>query len=260
MDFPYLKSCLIGLFMIGVCAAAHPNEVVIASDLEVDSQVEGDVLVIGGSLLLGPNAHVTGDAVTIFGTVELMPGAKVEGHVLHMENLASLGPDLSEEKHGRVTVFLLSSGFWLLLTTLGGLLFRPALARGLFTVRSVGWRVVLFAFLIQLILIGALIGVLGFGPRSAGVLTALILALALGIKIMGLSVIGWWLGAGLVPPRLGSAVPVTGRIFLGVSLMMVLRVIPVLGGFVWMVVSFMALGVGVFVLGSLRGKNAPVTV
>jgi hypothetical protein len=55
--------------------------VVFGADGRIDGRVNGDVVVLGGRLTLGPNADVTGNAVTVAGTLSRDPGARVGGDV-----------------------------------------------------------------------------------------------------------------------------------------------------------------------------------
>ncbi len=52
----------------------------------MDGEVEGDVVVTGGSITLGSSAHVFGSLVTIGGTLEQADGAQVDGEISNSQN------------------------------------------------------------------------------------------------------------------------------------------------------------------------------
>jgi len=259
MDSSFLKSFLLALFLLTSAFQISAEEMAVASDLAINSRVEGDVLVVGGVLRLGPHAHVTGDAITIFGSIEIKKGAQVEGRILHLEQLASLDPQIESRVHGRLAIFLLSSGIWLFLTTLIGVFFRAPLARSLLQLRALGWRLIILSILTQATLIGAMIAALGLGSVVAVPLTALILSLALTIKAMGMAVLGWLVGTWMLPLKFSGILPPSAKIFPGVLLFNLLRLLPGFGGILWMIVSLLALGAGIFVLGAFgkRGIQKP---
>lgn len=55
--------------------------VVIGGSATIDGRLEDDLVVIGGSVRVGPKAYVRGDIVSVGGTVDLAPGAEVSGEV-----------------------------------------------------------------------------------------------------------------------------------------------------------------------------------
>jgi len=247
------------LVLIGVLLLSplplHASRTAIATDLSIDSEIDGDVLIIGGELRLGPSAHVHGDAIVIFGGVQRNPAAQIDGRILHLGNLAALDPSFETRRHTRFSVFLLTTGFWLLVTTIPAMLMRKQLGRALYQLKVIGWRILPFALLIQLTLLGALLAALGLGPRLAAPLTGLVLGTAVVLKVLGLALLGWRVGA-LIVPR-SSYLPLNAKVFAGVLLFNVLRLIPVVGGQLWILLSVLALGCSVLVLGA--GGKVPVS-
>jgi hypothetical protein len=61
--------------------AAGDAVVAIFGTARVDGRVDGDVVAVGGSVVLGPHADVRGNAVAVGGSVERDPGARVDGDV-----------------------------------------------------------------------------------------------------------------------------------------------------------------------------------
>ena len=58
--------------------------VVMGSDAEILGKVNGDVVAVGGNIVLGPTASIVGDAVSIGGSISKEPGAKVYGQEVSM--------------------------------------------------------------------------------------------------------------------------------------------------------------------------------
>jgi hypothetical protein len=58
--------------------------VVMGSDAEVLGKVNGDVVAVGGNIVLGPTASIVGDAVSVGGSISKEPGAKVYGQEVSM--------------------------------------------------------------------------------------------------------------------------------------------------------------------------------
>ena len=75
--------------------------VVIGGSAQIDGRAVDDVVVVGGSLHLGPKAVVEGNAVSVGGSVTLDPGASVRGSIdenrFPWANI-SIGPDLDRRR------------------------------------------------------------------------------------------------------------------------------------------------------------------
>jgi hypothetical protein len=65
--------------------------VVLGGSATIDGRAEDDVVVIGGSLRVGPTGVVLGDVVTVGGESRIDPAATIEGRV---ENTTVVGPDV----------------------------------------------------------------------------------------------------------------------------------------------------------------------
>ncbi len=82
--------------------------VVLGADARIDGTVHGDVVVIGGDLVLGASARIDGDAVPVGGALEQDGGARVAGSAVELdaqlpasEALASLtGPVVASAPSG----------------------------------------------------------------------------------------------------------------------------------------------------------------
>lgn len=229
-------------------AAAGPGRAAFLAPLEVDGPVDGDVVAIGGDVILGPHARVGGHAVAVFGQVVLAPGARVEGRALSVVSLSSLTlVDEGSRSPASVSlgVPLLACGGWLLVTTLAALLAPAWMRRGAATVQRLGPRVVVMGLLVVVTLFTALVAVLGLGGPVGVGLAALLWLLFLVAKAIGLTLIGAILGGRIVPRLLHRPTPLSLDVFVGVGLLLAVRFLPIVGGSVWSVLAVVALGAGV---------------
>ncbi len=247
----FLILLLAGVSLTGFIQAQEvPDRLVaVGSDLEVDSEVAGDVVVFAGDLLLRPGAVVHGDAVVILGRIDRSPGATVDGRALGLSSLATLDLGPSPEGGGRGTraaVVLLVMGGWLLATSLVAWVAPVRIQEGVRFLRGLGWRVAMLGVLATATFFAALLAALGLGPVWGIPLSGVLVVLFVAVKVVGLAVIGAYLG-GLVVARSGiSTLPTTVDVFVGVSLLLLLRLLPLVGGFAWSALSIVALGTGAF--------------
>lgn len=75
--------------------------VVIGADARVDGVVHGDVVVISGTLTLGPDAQVGGDAVHLLGSLEQAEAARVGGSTVSVDGGEGAGSVLGRAGSGR---------------------------------------------------------------------------------------------------------------------------------------------------------------
>jgi hypothetical protein len=68
-------------YYLAADAIAHEPIVVLGGDATIDGHADDDVVVIGGTLRLGPKAVVDGDVVTVGGDAVIDPAATVRGNV-----------------------------------------------------------------------------------------------------------------------------------------------------------------------------------
>ena len=68
-------------YYLAVDATAHEPIIVMGGDATIDGHADDDVVVIGGTLRLGPKAVVGGDVVTVGGEAVIDPAATVRGNV-----------------------------------------------------------------------------------------------------------------------------------------------------------------------------------
>ncbi len=248
---------LIALFVFGLIlghgqmATASSARVGALSEMRVNEEVDGDVVVIGGDVVLGPQAHVHGHAVSIFGSVRVEPGAQVDGRVIGLSSLASLSlAPIQEDQGGHLDTALrfATAGGWLFVTTLIAFLWPAPIRRGVASLPQLGAKTLVLGVMVAITLVAGLIAVVGLGPFLGLPLAAAVAVAFLVVKALGLAVLGGGLGAVLlhraVPSRM---LPITTQVFVGVVAMLMIRFVPVVGGFAWTALVLVALGTGVFV-------------
>ncbi len=243
-----LTTVFVVLFVLVACtttAEAPRDAFALAKDLEIDGPIPGDAVVIAGDLILGPQSRIGGDAIAVLGTVRSADGAVVEGRVIALSSLATLDPEPISGIDGswRPGLFFVTAGLWLTAVTLIAALAPFKVRQGVFGLRISGWRVVPLGFVTVSLLFAALIGVLGLGPRWGVNLAGVLMLCFLTLKAVGLAILGAWFG-GLVRAGYGVGWPTSVDVLLTVGLLLCLRLVPVLGGPVWGVISIVSVGVG----------------
>lgn len=263
---PFLTPILVvGLLAIGVASSEAATDVFrFATDLDINSKVEGNAVVLGGDLTLGPQARVSGDAIAVLGTVHLDNEAKVGGRVIALPSLAALDPDPIRSGSGATLkpgLFLVTGGLWLVATTLVGVIWPSRLRGAVADLHRTGWRLPFLGVVVVITFFAALVAVLGLGPMWGVPLAGGLMVIFLMIKAAGLAVVGAWVG-GLTQIRWpGKGWPISADVFVGVSILLLVRLIPIVGGTLWSLVSVGVLGVGVFsVLSELSTSAKPVSV
>lgn len=246
------------LALAAIAPAAELGRVAAFEDLRIDGEVRGDVVVLGGDIELAAGARVDGDVIAVLGRVERHPEARVGGRELAVTSLASLqvaGPSGLDGTVLDTAVRVLSSGGWLLVTTALAFVLPARFRAGTRLLVDLGPRALLLGVAAWATLFAALVAVLGLGPGLGPPLAAAVMIAFFALKAMGLATVGAWLGR--LPPlgRGGRRWPLTYAVFVGVAVLLVVRLIPVVGGPLWTVVSVLALGVGVVTL--LVGEAAP---
>jgi hypothetical protein len=247
-----LIAVIVALLLAPSAADAGPSRFAAMTELAISERVDGDVVVVGADLVLGPSADVSGHAVAIFGKVHAADGARIGGRVIAVDSLASLTVDRVRGAQGRrvdLGLRLLVAGGWLLATTLLGFLWPAGVRRGAAALSRLGLRTGLLGVMVALTLVAALVAAIGLGP-AVGVPLALAIAVAFTAgKAVGLTVLGARLGSAalrrLIPGRL---FPVTVDVFVGVGCMLMVRFIPAVGGGAWTLLVVVALGAAIVAL------------
>ncbi len=253
---------LVALLLLGIPApawAAGGSRVALLQDIRVDGPVAGDVVAVGGDVVLAPGARVDGHVVSIFGSVEAEPGARVEGQAVAVASLAGLSLQPVGRGAWRTVVGLrtLAFGLWLLavnfvLLVIPGLAGRAAHHPGVLTLEAGG-----LGLLVLVTVFAFLVAALGLGSLAPPAVVAVVFA-ALLLKAVGLAALTARLGTCCLPPA--ALLPVTARASAALLLLLLLRLVPGLGPVLWSAVSVLSFGAGVVILASWHLSPAAVRV
>jgi hypothetical protein len=251
-------------------AASPDDQVVITGSVTVPrAQTVGTVVIFDGRVTIG--GHVDGDVVAFHGPVNVLGGGRVDGDITEGSNRIVLAPgsvvtgdlnygndrpivapgarvggDLNKFKVWDAGAF---SGFaatfltWLALSVSSlvlGLVLIAIAPRGFDATRaawsqspgvSAGWGVLLF-FGLPIVAVVALITLVGI-PLGVGLLLALIPVYAIG-HVAG----AFLLGRLLIKPPSSRLL----AFLVGLVILVLLELIPILGGLVWIVATVLGLG------------------
>jgi hypothetical protein len=271
-----LTTLLICWFSSNAPAEARPSQTAVLADLVVNGPVDGDVVVFAADLTLGKDARVTGDAVAVggsvriaagaevgrhvlavFGSTEVETGATVAGRVFSFASLASFA-DVSgagpSSPHVSVALRLLASGGWLLVTTGLAFLFPVRLRYGAWALPPLGYKVPALGALVALTVTASLVAALGLGPVLGVPLIAGLMVLSFAAKAVGLTVLSCAVGSAVLRRWLHHPLPITLEVFVGMLGVLALRFFPFAGETVWSLLSIMALGASIAVIGVGPGE------
>ena len=261
--------------MVAGAASASSGQTAVLSDLRIDERVAGDVVVFGADLELGPEARVEGDAVAIggdirvaegavvtrhvvavIGGVDVPVGADIGGRILSFSSLATLVSTSSVRKSSLqtdISMHLLAAGGWLLVTTGLAFLFPTRMRFGAWAVPSLGIKVPALGMMAGLTVFASLIAALGLGPVLGVPLVAGLMVIFFVARAVGLTVLGCWIGAIVLKRLVHHPLPISLEVFVGVLVLLAVRVVPVVGETLWTLISLVALGASIAVLGVSTG-------
>jgi hypothetical protein len=250
------SSRLIGAALLGLLLIAHgpaaaaTGRAAALSELEVNELVDGDVVTLGGDVILGPEAEVTGHVVAVFGEVRRDPAARVEGRVLAVKSLAGLqlAPGDEVDPRLQLALRLLTAGAWLLAATLIAFFFPGRIRFGVWLMPSIGMKILVLGVLVFITLFAALVALIGLGPTLGVPLVATLAVLFMVVRAIGFAVLGAALGGPLLRRLTSRPLPVTAEVFCGLALILALRFLPLVGDIVWTGMGLIALGAAVFTL------------
>jgi hypothetical protein len=249
-------SRLIGAALLGFLLIAHGPAVAATgraaalSELEVNELVDGDVVILGGDVILGPEAEVKGHVVAVFGEVRRDPAATVEGRVIVVRSLAGLQLAAGDEADPRLqsAIRLLTAGVWLLAATSIAFLFPGRIRFGVWLMPSIGMKILVLGVLVYITLFAALVALIGLGPKLGVPLVAALAILFLVVRAIGFAVLGAALGGPLLRRLTSRPLPATVEVFCGLALILALRFLPLVGGVWWTGMGLVAVGAAVFTL------------
>lgn len=234
----------------------------IGADVQIDSLVVGDVVVIGGSVRFGEKGYVKGDLVALGSSLDPSHASKVEGRVIRPFWIGSAAQKVSRsgdllytlDRHFSLLIaaFKLSMLLvWLALALLFVLAAPRALRNSSLEVRAG----VLHSLVVGLVAFTSLIlTAIVFSyliPYVIGIPLLISLAVvAVVAKVYGMVVVFHAVGTLLFGARTREELDrrrfVKGdlaMVVLGLCVLGLVRMVPVVGGFVWMIASLAGLGV-----------------
>lgn len=273
-----LTALILCSFVNIASAESDSSRTAILADLYVNEAVSGDVVVFTGDLTLGENARVAGDVVAIggdvrvaegaevgrhvvavFGSTEVSPQAVVHGKVLSYSSLASLanrpGTGSSPPRES-VSVRILWSGGWLLVTTGLAFLFPVRMRYGTWALQPLGYRVPALGLLVVITAVAFVVAALGLGPALGVPLIAGLMMVLFSAKAVGLTLISCRLGAMVLRRWLHHPLLISLEVFVGTLVLLALRFLPVVGETLWSLASVIALGAGILVIGVGPGESS----
>ena len=248
--------------------------VVVSGNLVLNSKVRGNVVVVLGSVKFGPKAEIGRDLVLVGGNIESDAGVKIGGDRVEiglLKKFPILEGSLAWIKSGLILgrplppgvrwVWMVA-GIFLVINVLVSLMF-PRSTQACVTALDVRPIGSLFAGLLLLILFGPVLALLVFSGVGIIVvpffLCGLIVAFLLG-KVAIYQYAGLQIGKQFGVPALQA--PLTTLLF-GTAIFYVLYTIPIIGMLAWAVISLVGVGsVLVASAGGLRrevDRNRPAT-
>jgi len=235
---------MLGALLAMPRVAVAQARVSLLQDVTVQGPVSGDVVVVGGDVLLRSDARVSGHVISVFGEVSSETGAQVDGQVVAVASLSGLSLHPVENGSWRTGAGFrgLAIGLWLLIVNLG-LLLVPGMGRvAAHHPALVSGSALLLGGMVAVTVFAALLAALGLGPMAPAAVLAIVLV-GFVLKALGLAALTARLGTCCLP---GAAeLPLTVRASLVLALLLFVRLIPLVGGAVWTLVSVAALGGGV---------------
>ncbi|MDE2851014.1 MAG: hypothetical protein OXP74_10430 [Acidobacteriota bacterium] len=242
---------------------ARSDAVVLNGNARIDGVVQGDVIVLGGDVGLGPSARLGGDVFVLGGRVDAESGAAIEGRtVAYARAPSSLvvlaeGPVLGQAALSPA-VALLNLGLlfaWLLVTLVLVAGFDPALKATAQSVLERPFRN-FFAGLVAVLAVALTFAVLtATAPALVGAPLLAVCGVAILVcKLWGTVAVFQAVGARLLPGRLGLAGrPLTAALS-GLLVLGLVKMAPYVGGWTWTIVTCVGIGAA---LDSRLGRRDP---
>ena len=217
--------------------------VAVLGDITVSSEVEGDVVALGGDVELGPGAVVHGDVVALGGSA--FGTGIATGRVVGLSSLGLGARGRTTRPAGSVAwgMGLLRIGVWVIVGSLLVLL-APQAVRGVGeqVVRQL-WQTPVIGVLGLLVWVVTVVFALGVTatPLGAGCLL-LAVALLLLAKVVGVVGAAWVLGKAAVPALPAAWRGELPRTGVATLVLAALSAVPIFGGAVWLVVNVLGIG------------------
>mgnify|MGYP001274232314 CR=1 FL=1 len=210
----------------------------------VASRVEGDVVVLGGDVVVTETGAVREDVVAVAGTVRV--AGTVDGRVVGGGSRGVLAPLAGDPARAARSVWgkhLLHMGAWLMVV--GGMaLLAPQPARRGAEHLARRPLAALVAGGLALLVWVAVVGIgllLGTTAVGAGVVMAATGALV-AVKVLGVAAVAFWLGARLLPWLPAGLRAEAPRAGVGMGVVLLLALLPVAGEVLWLAANVAGIG------------------
>ena len=112
-----------------------------------------------------------------------------------------------------------------------------------------GIKIPALGIMAGLTVMAALIAALGLGPGLGVPLVACFMVVFFIAKSLGMTVLGCWIGTKVLRRLVHHPVPISLEVFVGALVMIALRFLPVIGETLWNLISLVALGASIAVIG-----------
>lgn len=237
------------------------HAVCIGGDIMIYGKVEDEVVAIGGSIYLGPNAIINSDVVSIGGNIEKHDRAIVRGDIVELNSMdiEDIVPIFS---HGQLWNFwwfgkLIFGLGYIALCIIIVLIFPETIKEVTTTVQntpmaSAGAALIGFISIIPLIIILA-ISMIGIP------LIPLVGMIIMTGTLFGYTAIGGFIGIRISESLNKPETSQLGQVFFGILLLWILGLIPVMGGLIQVVANFMGFGACIMAIINRRKNFKPVT-
>lgn len=234
-----------------VAGRALDTVAAVNGSVKVSGSVGGDIIVLGGDVLLERSARVAGDVFVLGGRIEARAGAVIEGRSVSYPTLGAAwlilleGPSLGLSSLSRVVVgaklALLAAwlGWAILLFAIAGrevLNTSEALREEPFRSFLIGFSGVLAMFLTALLLSSLAAVVIGVP------LLFLVIGIAAALKLWGLAAVFHASGRVLVHDVLSRRWNPLNYAMIGLLVLGGLKIVPYLGIWVWTAASLLGIG------------------
>lgn len=218
--------------------------VAVLGSVRVEAEVSGDVIALGGNVLLDESARVDGDVVALGGSVAGAGAAT--GRVVSMAALGAIafaaapGVDSARAAWG---MRLLRVGGWMVLVTVVLLAVPRQVRRGGEQLRTMPIRTLAVGALSLGVWLVLVLLALALSASRVGIILLLAgVAVLIAAKVLGLLAVAWVLGLwlrGALPVAWRSEIARTG---VGMFVLAAAGVLPLLGSAVWLAANVAGVG------------------
>ncbi len=229
---------------VTITQPTHGPVVGVLGSVRVDTEIAGDVIALGGDVVLGAGARIDGDVVAIGGAVT--GAGTATGRVVSMASLDALAiPPAGGSGPARAAwaMRLLRVGGWTVLATVLLLVWPRQVRRGGEHLRTMPVRTLAAGTLsLGVWLVVVLLALAMSASRLGLVLLLAGVAVFLTAKVLGLLAVAWLLGLALrsrLPVAYRGEIPRTG---LGMLVLAVAGLLPVVGPIAWLVANVAGVG------------------